>query len=159
MPFASAFVFNETSPSSPGTAASSQSVTNSTLGGIAWPLDDWDALDVAADIVGATGGTLNIYVQVSPDGINWYDVIAFPQATNGASLKTYQAPLSLATNTATVSQVGKNLNPSLTAGNVVNGAFTDRLRLVMVAGSGTTVGAPVIVRVSGQRVRADEYGR
>jgi hypothetical protein len=41
---------------------------------------------------------------------------------------------------------------------VVNGAFSDRLRLVMVAGVSTTAGAPVVVRICPQRARIREGG-
>jgi len=151
------FVFSELSPNAPGTAVSSAPVTSAapTLG-VATPLDDFDSLDVAAEIQGATGGTLDVYVQCSPDGgNNWYDVIHFTQAAAGSGVKYYQAPLSLATNTTAPVAVGKNLAPALGSAlaSVVNGAFTDRLRLVMVAGTGTTAGALVIVRMAPQRIR------
>ena len=41
--------------------------------------------------------------------------------------------------------------PALAAGTIVQGAFSDRLRLVMVAGAGTTLGAPVRMTVGTQR--------
>ena len=63
----------------------------------------------------------------------------------------YQAPLSLFTNSTSPVQVGKNLLPALAAGTIVQGAFSDRLRLVMVAGAGTTLGAPVRMTVGTQR--------
>jgi hypothetical protein len=150
------FIFNETSPPVAGTAASSQPVQNQALGylpnGVAGPMADYDAVDVVADLVGATGGTLDVYVQLSPDdGNNWYDVIHFPQVLAGAAAASYQAPLSNATATTTPIKVGRNLAPALAAGTVVNGAFSDRLRLVMVAGTGTSAGASVTVRVQPQR--------
>lgn len=151
------YVFNEISPSAPGTAASSALVTGSSVLGIASPMDDWEAVDIAADLQGATGGTLNVYLQLSPDaGNNWYDIVHWTALAAAAPLAFYQSPLSLATNTAAPVAVGRNLAPSLGPGAtaaVVNGAFSDRLRLVMVAGSGTTAGAPVVVRIAPQRVR------
>lgn len=160
-------VFTETSPAAPGTAASSQAVTNvagyGTVPGVCALLDDYDAVDVVCEQQGATNGTLQIFVQVSPDGgINWYDVIAFPRMAAGQALAFYQVPLSLATTTNVPIPVGKNLSPALgvgvSSGAVVNGAFTDRMRLVMSAGAGTSVGASVVVRVCPQRTRARETG-
>jgi hypothetical protein len=149
------FVFNETSPAAAGTATSSQSVQNAGsfyAAGIAGPMADYDAVDVIAEFGGATGGTLDVYVQISPDdGLNWYDVIHFAQATAASGVKYYQAPLSNATTTTAPVAVGKGLSPSLAAATVVNGAFSDRMRLVMVAGTGTTAGTPVVVRVAPQR--------
>lgn len=156
------FVFSETSPNAAGNAASSQSVTNTFVGlpaGVLGFVDDYESLDVAAEIQGATGGTLDVYLQVSPDqGLNWYDVIHWAQATAGSAVKYYQAPLSQATNTTAPVQVGKNLAPALGAGVAVNGAFTDRMRLVMVAGTGTTLGVAVVVRICAQRMRIRESG-
>jgi hypothetical protein len=161
MPIAT-FVFNETSPSSPRTAASSQPVAGADayLGlppGVAGLIGDYKGAQLVADLVGATGGTLDVYVQNSPDGgLNWYDVVHFPQIAAGAALASYSAPISTATATSVPTQVGKNLSPALAANKVVNGALTDRLRLVMVAGLGTTAGAQVVVRVCPQRRRVRE---
>jgi hypothetical protein len=155
--------FSETSPAAAGTAASSQPVSggnaNYLPAGVAGPLDDFEAVEVAADITAATGGTLDVYLQTSPDGgTSWYDIVHFPQAAGGSGQKFYRAPLSLATTTATAVQVGKNLVPALAAATVVNGAFTDRCRLVMVAGAGTSAGGAVVVRISPQRARVREHG-
>ena len=149
------FVFSETSPAAPGTAVSSQSVQSAggnLATGVAGPMADYDAVDVIAELKGATGGTLDVYVQISPDdGISWYDLIHFQQLASAAAVMYYQAPVSNATTTTQPILVGKNLVPALAVNTVVNGAFSDRMRLVMVAGVSTTVGAPVIVRISPQR--------
>jgi hypothetical protein len=155
-------VFNEVSPAAPGTAASSAAVAGSANylpAGVAGPLDDWESVDVVIELVGATGGNLNVYLQGSPDGgLSWYDLIAWPVAAAAATVKYYRSPMSLATTTSTPVQVGKNLVPALPAPAVVNGAWTDRFRLVMVAGALTTAGAIVIVRLAPQRTRMREHG-
>jgi hypothetical protein len=152
------FVFNETSPSAPGTAASSQAVAGAASfmpAGVAGPMQDYEAVDVIAEIAGATGGPLSVYLQISPDdGLNWYDLIAWPVAAAGSGVKYYQSPVSNATNTPAPVPVGKNLGPALAnagLGTVVNGAFSDRMRLIMVAGALTTAGAAVVVRAAPQR--------
>jgi len=160
MPIAS-FIFNETSPATAGTAASSNAVTGAASwlpAGVAGPLDDYEGVDIVAELQGATGGTLDVYVQLCPDGQNWYDVIHFAQQAAAGSLNIYQATLSLATTTTAPIAVGKNLSPALAASTVVNGAWTDRLRLVMKAGASTSAGAPVVVRVTPQRSRVRESG-
>lgn len=156
-------IFNETAPAAPGTAVSSQVVTGATANymqpGVAGPLDDFDAVDVVVEITAGTGGTLDVYLQTSPNnGVDFYDTIHFPQSAGGSGLKIYQSPLSLATTTSTPIQVGKNLVPALAAGVVVNGAFTDRCRLVMVAGAGTSVAGTVVVKLMAQRPRVREHG-
>ena len=147
------YVFIETSPSAPGTTVSSVAVQNSAFAaGIAGPLNDGDALDIVADLVGATGGTLDVFIQTSPDGgPNWYDAIHFPQLAAGAAAIKFRAPISLFTNLVAPGIVGKNLLPALAANTVVNGAFGDRCRLVMVASGGTTLGAAVRITVQSQR--------
>lgn len=152
------FIFTETSPSAPGTAASSQPVQNAGSflpAGVAGPMQNYDAVDVIAEITGATGGSLAVYLQISPDdSASYYDSIAWPVAANGAATAYYQSPISNSTTTTVPVVVGKNLTPALAnsgAGTVINGAFSDRMRLVMVAGSGTTKGATVVVKVMPQR--------
>jgi hypothetical protein len=166
MPVAN-YVFSETSPAAAGAAASSQVVTGGVdtgiPNGVCGLIGDYEGAEVIAELQGATGGTLQVWVQLSPDeGANWYDVVAFPQITAGAAIAYYQAPLSTATNTTAPVAVGKNLSPSLASGSstgqVVNGAFTDRMRLVMKAGTGTSAGAQVTVRVCPQRSRIRETG-
>jgi hypothetical protein len=158
------FLFSETTPAAASTVASSQPVTgdnaNYLPAGVAGPLDDWEGVDVIAEITGATGGTLNVYLQGTSDGgTSWYDMIAWPQAAAGAAAKYYKSPLSLATTTSVPIQVGKNLVPALTGTvTVVNGAWTDRVRLIFVAGSGTSAGAVVVVRLAPQRARVREHG-
>ena len=161
------FLFNETSPAAAGAAASSKAVASSASWaptGVAAPIDDYESIGIDVDLQGATGGTLDVYIQQSPDqGLTWYDVVHFPQLAAGAPPVSYSAPISQATNTAQTILVGKNLAPALglvsgIVGAVVNGAFSDRMRLVMVAGAGTSAGAPVVVRLSPQRARTRELG-
>lgn len=160
------FIFNETSPSAAGTAASSQVVTGDNAAnipaGVCGLIDDYESIEVIAELKGATNGTLAVYLQTSPDGgQTWFDSIAWPSQSSGGAQVYYQSPLSQATNTSAPIVVGKNLAPALSnssAGTVVNGSFGDRFRLVMVAGSGTSAGASVVVRVSAQRSRLREAG-
>ena len=149
------FEFNELTPSAPGVVVSSRVVESaaSYLGlGIAGPLNNGNSLDIVADLRGAVGGTLDVYVQYSPNnGRRWYDLAHFPQITANAASVSYRAPVSLYTNSVSVSAVGGGLAPSLSAGAMVNGAFGDRARLVMVAGAGTTAGTALYVGVTSQR--------
>ena len=160
------FIFQETSPAAPGTAASANVVSGDNAAnmpaGVCGLIDDYESIEVIAELKGATGGPLNVYLQNSPDGgLTWFDVIAWPQLLAAAAQVYYASPLSQATNTPTTVVVGKNLSPALvnssTAG-VVNGSFGDRFRLVMVAGTSTSAGASVVVRVSAQRTRLREAG-
>lgn len=148
-------VFNETSPSAPGTIASSQ-VVSGTAGpsGVATQqLDDYQALSFEVVLMGATGGTLDVYVQNSPDmGSSWYDYIHFAQLAAGAGTFRYVASCASGAQNLALQTVGFNLTPALAAGTAVGGAWGDRFRLVMVAGAGTSAGAPVQMRILGQRM-------
>ncbi len=150
------FIWTETSPAAPGTAASSVAVAGAGAAfgvGIAGPLDDYEALSITAELVGATGGTLDVYTQVSPDqGVTWFDYLHFPQLLNGASAIKYASPSSMYTQSQAATVIGKNLTPALAANTTTNGAFTDRMRILMVAGSGTSVGAAVKITMAAQRV-------
>src|SRR5450631_620546 len=98
------FVFSETSPAASGTAVSSQVVQNASnvvTAGVASPMGDFDAVDVVAELTGATGGTLAVYLQSSGDGgLSWYDLVAWPSITGGGSLRYYRSPISNSTTIA-----------------------------------------------------------
>lgn len=158
------FVFSEISPSAPGTSASSgyvQNASNALAGGIAGPADDGNGIDILAILKGATGGLLDVYIQSgTPDG-NWFDLIHFAQLAAGASQIVYRTNISaLALNAstggtsssaATPNVIGMNTTPALGAALAVQGQGFDRLRLLMVAGSGTSAGAAVKVYATVQR--------
>jgi hypothetical protein len=152
------FKFSETSPSAPGSAASANKVRGSGAdylpAGVAGPIDDYDGIDILLDVQGATGGTLNVYVQSKPgDGEDWYDIVSFPTIQAGAAEAYFRAQITPHSGTSFPVQVGKNLSPALPPGTSLNGAFGSRLRLVMVAGAGTTAGAQVTCLVCAQRAQ------
>ena len=148
-------VFNEMSPSSPGAIASSQAVSG-TAGpnGVATQqLDDYQALSFEAVLMGATGGTLDVYVQNSPDmGSTWYDYIHFAQLASGAATVRYVASVASGAQNLSLQTIGFNLSPALAAATAIGGAWGDRFRLVMVSGAGTSAGAAVQMRIVGQRM-------
>jgi len=150
------FVFSEQTPAAHSTVASSNPVAGAGSyfpAGVAGPLSDYEAVDVILDApANTTGDTLDVYVQTSPDeGQNWYDAIHFPTIASGAAASSYAAPLSTATATSAPTQVGRNLSPALAAGAVVNGAFSDRMRLVMAAGANASSSITIAVRILAQR--------
>lgn len=119
-------------------------------------MQNFDSVSVFAELVGATGGTLDVYLQQSPDdGVSWYDCMHFTQLAAGAGAVVYKASMSNAQQTSSPVAVGKNLSPALVAGAIANGPVSDRLRLVMVAGAGTSAGASVTVRVMAQRAEIE----
>jgi hypothetical protein len=150
------FVFNEISPNAAGTAASSGPVQNanpSLAAGVAGPLDDCDGIDIVAILVGATGGTLDVYMQAgTPDGA-WWDVVHFTQLSAGHGAVTYKtniSPVALGT-AAAPTAIGSGLSPALATGTTVQGIGFDRMRLVFVAGASTSAGANIKVYATAQR--------
>ena len=144
MPIATASL-SGTSPATPGAVAgpiASQAAANG------FAADAHASITIEATLRGGTGGPLDVYIQSSPDqGVTWTDLIHFPQQAAGAGPTTYRAaPNRWAGATTTV---GKDLTPSLAANTVAAGGPADRLRVLYVAGSGTTAGAVQTIRVFG----------
>lgn len=112
-----------------------------------------DAIKIIGTIAGATGGTLDVYVQTSFDGgVTWYDLVHFTQAAAIAAAVTYSYSIALNDNLVVV---GKGTlaspNVALAAGSVAGGPWGDQMRAVFVAGAGTSAGAVQIVDVLGIR--------
>jgi len=114
----------------------------------------FDAIKIEAELQGATGGTLDVYIQVSHD---WHpilqtgkfvDYVHFTQLAAAASPIIYNVDPAL-TNSITV--IGKNLVPALAAGTVAGGYWGDAMRLLFVAGASTSAGALQTVTVIGKR--------
>jgi hypothetical protein len=155
------FIFQETSPAAAGTVASSQPVSDTesySPNGVAASSDlqsGVELVDFCAELVGAAGGTLDVYVQGSyaSQGADWFDLVHFAQLAAGASAVIYRAKCTShpqATSDAPVA-IGKNLAPALAAAIALQTLGFNCLRLVMVAGSGTTAGAAVKVTATIQR--------
>jgi hypothetical protein len=143
-----------TSPAAPsaGTptigAIASQAATNS------FAADAYESITIEATLQGATGGTLDVYIQTSPDqGVTWTDYIHFPQIAAAATAVTYRANPNAWLGTINV--VGKDLVPALAANTIAGGLPGDRLRVLYVAGSGTSAGALQKIRVFGVHARTD----
>lgn len=128
----------ENSPAAASTAASSKTIKG---------LGSYDTLRIEGTIQGGTGGTLDVYVQCSYDmGTTWSDLVHFAQKADGASASTYGVTLSTAQGDA-LAAVGKGTSPALAAGTARAGCWGDQLRLLFVAGDGTTAGAAQTVKV------------
>lgn len=134
-------------------AAAGRAVIGKPVGG----LESYDDFVVVASLVGATGGTLDIYLQRQVDTNLWVDWIHFPQLAGGAAAVKYSAaamPPASATPTVvgtSADDVTSGAAPVLAANTVVAGHPGSNVRVVAVAGSGTSVGAAVDVRIMAHR--------
>lgn len=107
-----------------------------------------------ANLVGATGGTLDVVIQtnyggsgmVGPTAGFWKDIARFTQLLAGAAAITYGFVLTRGiggTLTAPTAQNTADATPVLTANTIVPQALGDAVRLIVLPGAGTTLGAPL----------------
>lgn len=136
-------VISGTSPASPSTAVIG------TVGG----LQIYDSLQIIATIQGATGGTLDLYIQSSVDGTNWYDYVHFAQFAAAAASITRFISVSRHGQVTTLTAIGSGTSPALLVNTVLGGDFGTRLRLLAVAGASTSAGAAQTIVINGTRLR------
>jgi hypothetical protein len=101
------------------------------------------------NVQGATGGTLDIYFQVSADaGTTWHDFCHLPQIAAGAALAGYTFAVSDFQAASTISAVGTGSTPTLAANTLVTGPFGERMRIIVKSGAGTSAGAAQQIRIA-----------
>jgi hypothetical protein len=128
----STFSLTFTSPAAPGPVAQAP-----VLG-----LGAYESLSIFSTMQGATGGTLDIYIQYSPDaGTTWVDYAHFPQIAAGAGTTSRVWNVAKDAPQASLTNVGTGTTPSLAANSILGGDWGDRLRVLAVAGAGTSGGA------------------
>lgn len=118
----------------------------------AFDVGDLDTIRVVAELAGATGGTLDIYIQMQMKGdTDWFDYVHFAQQAGGgaANIKTFA--VSRASAQTTMVTPGKNSVPALAANSVVGGDFGNAWRVVCVAGAGTSAGAALVFHFCGAK--------
>lgn len=126
-------------------AAAGHSLSTPVLG-----FTQFEWTQIIATVQGATGGTLDIVVETSADGSTWLELFRTVQLAAGATAATYTVD---PTPYGIVTARGKNLTTTfvIAAGSCVGGMWLDRMRVRMVAGSGTSAGAVQSVSVVGLR--------
>jgi hypothetical protein len=144
MPLSELREITGTSPASASTAA---------VGDVLSGLQQFDELFIDAALVGATGGTLDVYIQRKLKTDVWADWAHFPQLASGAAAVKYSVPNGRGT---TIVVVGGGTDatpaPALAANTFLGGHPGDILRCVCVAGASTSVGAAVAIRITGRAV-------
>ncbi len=136
------FTISDTSPATAITA----------VGSVVSGLSDYPLLRVDAALVGATGGTLNVYLQrlIKPGA--WADWLAFTQLAAGAAAIRYSAIVGHGLSTTiTTSNRGSDGTPgvTLTAGTFLGGHPGNTVRAIYVGGASTSAGAAVVVDIVG----------
>lgn len=126
-------ILSLTSPSS----ASTTTPANGVITGVG----TFTNMSVVATLTGATGGTLDVYIQASHDCVTYFDYAHYAQITAAASAVTKFWAVTKETQQTTPTTVGTGTAVALTANTVVGGDYGNCLRVVFVAGSGTSAGA------------------
>lgn len=131
----------DTSPATATTAVSAATVSG---------LDRFDWIAVEADLLGATGGALDVYIQRKLGNNLWRDWIHFPQLAAAAAAVKYSVQ-SGSTTTIHVVGGGTDAAPgvALEADAAVGGHPGTELRAVYVGGASTSAGAAQTIRVYG----------
>lgn len=136
----------ETSPDSASTV----------IGTALYGLQVYDFFSIDAALAGATGGTLDVYLQRRVADDVWHDWAAYTQLADGASAVSYShfaGPGSSSSIVTVGTGTDSTATPALAAGSFVGGHPGSALRVVMVAGSGTSAGAAVSIRLNCWRGR------
>jgi hypothetical protein len=140
------------------------STTTLDASGVLSGLDAVDSLLIVMSMVGVTGGTLNLYLQVS-DSVDsagspvWVDYLAPAQLADGAAAVVKAYSVSRFAQQTTAITVGVGDVPALAAGSIVGGDFGERMRLVAVTGVGVSIGCTITIRLIGSRVARRTWGR
>lgn len=119
-----------TSPAAPG---------NSTLGPFNHDPSYYDGIIIYASLLGATGGTLDIYCQTTFDGgSTWVDFGHFPQLAAAAPAIKY---IQQTSNDMGMSVPVVTGDAAMAVNVFVPGALGKQIRVKMVAGAATSAGA------------------
>lgn len=108
-----------------------------------------------ANLIGATGGTLDVVMQtgvmlpgtvtVAPG--SWKDIWRPPQLVAGAPAISYDVVISRAATSTSVTPGVVNttdLSPTIPANTVLPQSMQDAIRLIVLPGAGTTAGAQLV---------------
>ena len=113
-------------------------------------------VSIYADLQGATGGTLDVYLQCKIDQagtVKWVDWIHFAQLAAGAAAIRYCKSTKDGPATATPVTIGIGTTASpgvvLAAASYTGALQTDTIRIVAVAGASTSAGASIKITLVG----------
>ncbi len=132
------------------TGTSPATAVAAVLGSPVLGMDKFNEIKIVANLLGATGGALDVYIQWTPDGgTTWYDYAHFTQLGAGAAAVKYTCSSTFGTTVPVAT--GSGTSPVLAAGASVGGPFGDGLRCYVVAGASTSAGAAQTIKIYGVR--------
>ena len=103
----------------------------------------WDEFTLDAVLTGATGGTLDVYLQRRLGPNSWVDWVHLPQKADGAAATRHTISAANVSASWVVPGGGTDAAPgvALTASTITTAHPGDVVRIVAVAGAGTSAGA------------------
>jgi hypothetical protein len=134
---------------------STTSPSNSTAAATAGiKVDHYSAIRVVATLQGATGDTLDVYLQSSWDnGTTWFDIAHFAQLAAAAGATTKTVTFAREQQSTTATAVGKDASPALAANTFLGGEFGGLVRAYFVPGASTSAGAAQTIYILGTDAR------
>lgn len=99
-------------------------------------------VEIIGQMLGATGGTLDFYIQHSADLTHWVDYAHFAQLLAGASAIKQKVVGNLPGSIVTIGVgTATAATPALAAGVCAGGPYKRAMRVVYVTGAGISAGA------------------
>jgi len=133
------------------TATCSSTASTTEVGATANGLLRFDWFTVDANIQGASGGTLDVYLQRQIEADLWADWLHFPQLTDGQAATQYCAQSGSDKTIHAVEQGtdGSAGTPVLAANTFIGGHPGNAVRLVTKTGAGVGTGTSQTVKITG----------
>lgn len=149
MPSNNIGVFTGTTPAAPGTAILGQLQPNISLNGtpnfVETNMNKFESMAINCIRQGATGGTLDIYIQASYDeGVTWTDIGHYTQLAAAGSQVQDLVTYTRYQGTITPVITG---DAAIASNTFIQGEFSNRVRFKAVAGAGTSAGAAYTIKV------------
>jgi hypothetical protein len=108
-----------------------------------------DEISILSNLRGSTGGTLDVYIQHSPDNVEYFDFLHYAQLAAGAPAALLH--LSPPVSSSGIVTIGSGVSPVLAANSFAGGRWAEWLRVVFVAGGAVSGPQAQTIRVLGYR--------
>jgi hypothetical protein len=113
-------------------------------------VDNFSAIRVVGVLRGATGDTLDVFLQSSWDnGTTWWDIGHFVQMAAAAAVTTKTVTYAREQQNTTAVAVGSGASPALAANTFLGGDFGGLVRAYFVPGASTSAGAAQAIHILG----------
>ena len=117
-------------------------------------VDRFGAVRVVGILQGATGDTLDVYLQASWDnGTTWFDIGHFAQLAAAAAVTTKTVTYAREQQNTTAVAIGSGASPALAANTFLGGEFGGLIRAYFVPGASTSAGASQTIHILGVDLR------